>query len=884
MKLSVKISIIFIIVVMSGVASTSIALQEMQRLTTALDTNKQITIPLRDSLVLLRNQVDNMLNIKQQMLSPQLTFSERWAYLQQYREQRERYFLTRTTVDSLFMQADFPKTTLLWNQLQAILQEGNQADAQMDDALHRWFSSGIAMPERFKNLLLQFEVDQHNILATVEKAFLQSTVAPNAGVLHKTCNLQLWLDRVQESVLLYNTGDWDGIHTYRFVDGSSAEEIAKNTAIVTQLNALREVHARFHKSLEAAKAALNNGKRSIGLDWLKKSSTAMEAMDKYFSVIREESRKTAIIVQEAQDISLAGRAYQMRVQQAMAEIVTVNFAEISKQEELAVATVENAIYRISLLLGLYITLSFGLGVYTFSAYKNNQHKIEYLERDRQAAFEQMHFLFNTFPMGCMVRNSEFHLRNCNQAAARLFGIEEEWEQMEENARAFGLTDKWEYLERYSDLIYPQFQPDGVDSWEKDKANFAKTFETGFLKTEWVYEAADGCLIPAEVTLVRTNWEDAPAVVYHIRDLREEKALRAQEAAASAYSRALFEEVPLGCVMRDEQGIPLACNKTMCTLIGARDEKEFLARHTEIVPELQPCGRPSAQMITENIATALKTGYLHFDWMFQRLDRELLPVDVVLVRVTLHGKPAVACYLQDMRGIKAMMLEIDKANLHIRTLFDNAPFSCYIRDSWGNIQDCNAETLRMFGLDSKEEFYDRYPSLSPPLQADGQPTSECFTTLVNTAFETGYEVFRWIYLRGDGQPFASEVTLVRIDWNGGPALACYIRPRANENRNTVRYIITRPCCVTMHLADGTYMQASIVDVSLTGVCLRGDASKVEVNQLVLLEGVTPPFNTVLQGTSGYIYRASGSDLGVMFTAPLTANLPLLVRQFNDGEQA
>lgn len=884
MKLSIKISIIFIIVVMLGAASTSIALREMQRLTTELDTDMQLTIPLRDALVILRNQVDNMLNTKQQMLSPQLTFSERWAYLQQYREQSENYFLVRNTVDKLLVQGNFPKTALLWDQLQVILQEGTQSDTQMDDALHRWFSSGIARPDRFENRLLQFEVDQHNILATVEQAFLQPTAALNTGLLHKICSLQLWLDRVRESVLLYSTGDWDGIHTYRFVDGSSAEEIAKNTAIVTQLNALREVHTRFHQSLEAAEVALNKGNRSTGLDWLKKSRTAIETMDKYFAAIRKEAQKTTIIVEEAQSISLAGRDFQMRVQQAMEKVVSANFVEISEQEELAAATVENTIYRIKLLLGIYVILSFGLGMYTFSAYKNNQRKIEHLERDRQAAFEQMHFLFNTFPMGCMVRNSEFHLRNCNQAAARLFGIEEEWEQMEENARAFGLTDKWEYLERYSDLIYPQFQPDGVDSWEKAKANFAETFETGFLKTEWVYEAADGSPIPAEVTLVRTNWEDAPAVVYHIRDLREEKALRAQEAAASAYSRALFEEVPLGCVMRDEHGVPLACNKTMCTLIGARDEKEFLARHTEIVPELQPCGRPSAQMITENIAAALEAGYLHFDWMFQRLDGELLPADVVLVRVTLHEKPAVACYSQDMRGVKAMMLEVDKANLHIRTLFDNAPFSCYIRDSWGNIQDCNAETLRIFGLDSKEEFYDRYPTLSPPMQADGQPTSERFTTLVNTAFETGYEVFQWIYLRGDGQPFASEVTLVRIDWNGGPALACYIRPRANENRNAVRYIITRPSCVTMRLADGTCTQASMVDVSLTGVYLRGDTSKLAVNQLVLIEGVTPPFNTVLQGTSGYICRASGSDLGVMLTAPLTANLPLLVRQFNDGEQA
>ena len=549
----------------------------------------------------------------------------------------------------------------------------------------------------------------------------------------------------------------------------------------------------------------------------------------------------------------------------------------------AVRSVENTMQNMYMVLGVCVLLSMVLGAYAYTAYKKSKRGTQALQQERDLGFKQMHFLFNTFPMGCMVRDQEFHLRNCNLAAARLFGIDEQWEEMEENAQAFGLENKWEYLERYAELIYPEFQPDGSPSREKMQEYFHLAFERGEVKIQWMYQTAKGLELPAEVTMLRTVWEDSPAVVYHIRDLREEQALRRAEAEAQEYMRVLFDEAPIGCHLRDEQGVPRDCNPTMYTFVGARDKNEFLTRYKDIMPEFQPDGQNSLEKAKALLAAAFESGYQRFEWLHRRLDGVLKESEITLIRVMMHGKPVLACYVQDLAHIKALLTEKNEAIQRMRVLYDNAPFSCHIQDSSGNIINCNAETLRLFGFKDKAEFRARFEELSSPIQPNGALSAARLRMLQDSALETGYQNFRWEYCNTHGQAFTAETTLIRVAWDGSYALACYIRPLHHERRNAVRHVLAHPCPVLCSVGPGRTVPMTLVDMSFTGLRLRGDVSYFTMGQNIHIACSEATFQPMLQEVTGSVRWSSDTEMGVQLDEVLAHNIEIIVQNFNEAPQ-
>ena len=116
-------------------------------------------------------------------------------------------------------------------------------------------------------------------------------------------------------------------------------------------------------------------------------------------------------------------------------------------------------------------------------------------------------LLDKTPLCCQLWDSNFNKIDCNQEAIRLFGFK----------------DKQEYLERYLEL-YPEYQSDGMRTGEKALISVKKAFEEGSYTSDWIYKLLDGTLMPAEVTLVRVEYEDGYAVAGYTRDLREHKKM------------------------------------------------------------------------------------------------------------------------------------------------------------------------------------------------------------------------------------------------------------------------------------------------------------------------------------------------------------------------
>jgi signal transduction histidine kinase/CheY-like chemotaxis protein/PAS domain-containing protein len=123
------------------------------------------------------------------------------------------------------------------------------------------------------------------------------------------------------------------------------------------------------------------------------------------------------------------------------------------------------------------------------------------------AEERVRLMLDTMPLCSNLWDKNLNIIECNEAAVKLFK----------------LKDKQEYLERIFDLS-PERQPNGDLSSLQTAKNIRKAFDEGRCVFEWTHQMLDGTPIPAEITLVRTNYGYDHVVAGYTRDMREHKMM------------------------------------------------------------------------------------------------------------------------------------------------------------------------------------------------------------------------------------------------------------------------------------------------------------------------------------------------------------------------
>ncbi|MCL1829517.1 MAG: ATP-binding protein, partial [Oscillospiraceae bacterium] len=115
-----------------------------------------------------------------------------------------------------------------------------------------------------------------------------------------------------------------------------------------------------------------------------------------------------------------------------------------------------------------------------------------------------------------------------------------------------------------------------------------------------------------------------------------------------------------------------------------------------------------------------------------------------------------------------------ANERVRIMLDATPLACRLWNKDFRIFDCNEETVRLFGLKSKNDYMERHFEFSPEYQPDGKPSREKTIEILKQAFKKGRMVFEWMHQTADGTPIPSEITLVRVKYYNEDIIAGYTR--------------------------------------------------------------------------------------------------------------
>jgi len=141
--------------------------------------------------------------------------------------------------------------------------------------------------------------------------------------------------------------------------------------------------------------------------------------------------------------------------------------------------------------------------------------------------------------------------------------------------------------------------------------------------------------------------------------------------ADRRTQLMFETTPLACGWWDASFNLIDCNEASVKLFGLASKEEYREKFEQLSPEFQPDGRKSAEQMYEVFNKALEDGYLSTEWMHRKLDGELIPCEVTLVRSVYKGEDVMLSYAHDMRELKALLNEMSKAQDELRLARDAA---------------------------------------------------------------------------------------------------------------------------------------------------------------------------------------------------------------------
>ncbi|GAA0791151.1 hypothetical protein GCM10008910_01960 [Faecalicatena orotica] len=371
---------------------------------------------------------------------------------------------------------------------------------------------------------------------------------------------------------------------------------------------------------------------------------------------------------------------------------------------------------------------------------------EKLQRELENSKELLFSMLNATPLCLMLWNRQFEIMACNEKAVQLFGAE-------------GKTEVVEHFYRFS----PRYQAAGRTSIEMVHEKLTEVFVTGRSEFRWMHCDKAGSSIPVEVVSVRIPYRGDFVVASYTRDLRGEIELTEKRWKFRMRLKALLDATPLCLNLWDKEFHNTMCNREAVELFELESEQEYLDHFNLLSPERQPDGSLSSERSKERIQEAMQMGRIQFNWMHKKLDGELIPAEITLVRIEgleEDGSVMVAGYTRDLRDqIRAEKAERLMAR-RVRAMVDSSPLACVLWNMCQEALDCNQIAVEMLGARDKEEVLHDFDSFMPLYQPDGSISTEKRKKTMSEIQENRRYVFEWVYMNRSGEHIPCEVTLVK----------------------------------------------------------------------------------------------------------------------------
>jgi PAS domain S-box-containing protein len=172
-----------------------------------------------------------------------------------------------------------------------------------------------------------------------------------------------------------------------------------------------------------------------------------------------------------------------------------------------------------------------------------------VEEELRQSQRRFHELFENSPDAIFVESLQGRVLDVNRSAGELHGLTRE-----------------QLIGRHFESLVPP----GLR--ENARADFQKlaTGQISWIESESV--RADGRAVPVEIRAVRVEYDGAPALLFHVRDITERRAAEMALRSSETLFRSVWENSVDGMRLMDENGTIVAANQAFCRLVGLAHEQ------------------------------------------------------------------------------------------------------------------------------------------------------------------------------------------------------------------------------------------------------------------------------------------------------------------------
>ena len=170
-----------------------------------------------------------------------------------------------------------------------------------------------------------------------------------------------------------------------------------------------------------------------------------------------------------------------------------------------------------------------------------------------------------------------------------------------------------------------------------------------------------------------------------------------------------------------------------------------------------------------------------EFEISRKDGSKVAVEIITHPIKIKGQTLVLGIARDITERKLAEEALRESEEKFKAIYQSSNDAIMLLNENGFF-DCNEQALKIFKVNTKEEFVKFSPSeLSPPVQSDGKNSFEAVQENISIAYREGYNRFDWIHRRVDGEDFYAEVLLSAFDLKGERVLQATVRDITERKR-------------------------------------------------------------------------------------------------------
>src|ERR1035437_3159775 len=298
----------------------------------------------------------------------------------------------------------------------------------------------------------------------------------------------------------------------------------------------------------------------------------------------------------------------------------------------------------------------------------------------------------------------------------------------------------------------------------------------------LFETATGRQINVEIESNIYLVDNNKVIQCNIRDISKRKQAEIALYNKELRLQTLMQTIPELIWLKDTKGVYLSCNTMVERFFGA-SENEIIGKtdYDFIDRDIADSFRANDHKVMASGKPITTGEWVSYADDGHRAFLETIKTPMFDSKGILIGVLGIGRDFTERKQTEMSLLESEEK---FKSIYESSNDAIMLLNEKGYF-DCNPRALKIFGIQSKEEFVKMHLyELSPVTQPDGRNSKQVVDEYIRIAYEKGLNNFDWNHMRSNGEVFPTKVFLSVFYLKGERVLQVTVRDLAKREQELI----------------------------------------------------------------------------------------------------